>query len=61
MLRTSCHYLKFDVQPACFQSSIKAKSKMSKAEKMREKKDKAKSFNGGGTKGKVAKNAKRWN
>ena len=34
---------------------------MSKAEKMREKKDKAKSFNGGGTKGKEGKNAKRWN
>ena len=43
------------------QSSIKAKSKMSKAEKMREKKEKAKSFNGGGTKGKVTKNAHRWN
>lgn len=43
------------------QDSIKAKSKMSKAEKMREKKDKAKSFNGGGTKGKEGKNAKRWN
>ena len=45
------------------QAGIKAKSKMSKAEKMRQKKDKAKNFNGAGDGAaakKVQKNAKRW-
>lgn len=48
------------------QSQIKAKSKMSKAEKMEEKKQKAKAFNsakapGGASPKAVAKNDKRWN
>ena len=45
------------------QAGIKAKSKMSKAEKMRQKKDKAKNFNGAGAGAapkKAQKNAKRW-
>jgi hypothetical protein len=43
------------------QSQIKAKSKLSKAEKMLAKKDKAKAFaDGGGGAKKASKNAKRW-
>lgn len=46
---------------AVAQDAIRAKSKMSKAEKMLAKKAKAKEFAAGGKKGGVAKNAKRWN
>jgi ATPase subunit of ABC transporter with duplicated ATPase domains len=46
---------------AVVQDAIRAKSKMSKAEKMLAKKAKAKEFAAGGKKGGVAKNAKRWN
>jgi ATPase subunit of ABC transporter with duplicated ATPase domains len=42
------------------QDAIRAKSKMSKAEKMLAKKAKAKEFAAGGKKGGVTKNAKRW-
>ncbi|KAH9544996.1 hypothetical protein CY35_12G024900 [Sphagnum magellanicum] len=41
--------------------TVKAKSKMSKAEKEIQKKQKAQSFQQGKAKGKVSKNAKRWN
>eukprot|EP00250_Pteridium_aquilinum_P012312 c20648_g1_i2 orf=546-2696(+) len=40
---------------------VKAKSKMSKAEKELQKKQKAQSFQAGKAKGKISKNAKRWN
>jgi len=43
------------------QSTIKAKSKMSKAEKLAEKKAKAKAFSQGSGKAKKSKNAGRWN
>ena len=45
-----------------WQAGIKAKSKMSKAEKLRQKKDKAKNFNTAGAPAakKAQKNAKRW-
>lgn len=46
---------------AVAQDQIRAKSKMSKAEKMLAKKQKAKEFAAGGKKGGAAKNAKRWN
>lgn len=46
----------------CCASCLQAKSKMSKAEKAKVKKEKAKTFNQGGSAGaKVAKNSKRWN
>ena len=50
------------VPASALQAGIKAKSKMSKAEKLRQKKDKAKNFNGAGANPakKVQKNAKRW-